>query len=117
MLITRKEYMANSSELFTEYYLQFATERTFEQVKYVIGIDALVASKDGHFNDIKLPFNNMSRGGGWWWDTVEVNLAAAREAGEVSDRGLPSPSTHTCVGKAVARKLLRDYLNKQEDAA
>lgn len=103
-LITRKEYMENSSELFEAYYLQFALPATYEQVMRSVGIEALKASKDKHLNDVKIPFNHMGRGGGWWWDTVSINTTLLKEAGECN-----SPSTHTCVGKAVARKLLQEH--------
>ncbi len=102
-MIKRKQYMQDSTNLHTEYYLQFATERTKQQVLSSIGMVRLLASIDKHLNDIRLPFNNMASGGNWWWDTVSINLSLLKDAGECN-----SPSTHTCVGKAVATMLIRE---------
>lgn len=102
-MITRKEYMKDSENLHQEYYLQFATERTKREVLETIGLDNLLASNDKHLNDVKLPFNNMGRRGGWWWDTVTINTSLLKAAGAHN-----SPSTHTCVGKSVARQLIED---------
>ena len=101
-MITRKEYMKNSSELHHEYYLQFATPASFEFVKSKIGIDLLKKSKDPHLNDII----KRSSCGDWIWDYTPINLEKARQLGETGFNSLPSPSTCTCTGKAVARVLL-----------
>lgn len=99
-VFTREQYM-NNEVSHHKYYAQFVTPRTLEQVRNTIGLEALRASEDGHFNDVKLPFNNMGRGGTWWWDTVDINQDLCRVVGENN-----SHSTHTCVGKAAARILL-----------
>lgn len=102
-LITRKEYMNNSSELHHKYYLQFATESTKRFVLSdltVKDIKNALDNGDEHLNDIKIPFNNMGRGGSWWWDNAPINMSLLRELGESN-----SPSTHTCVGKAMAKEL------------
>lgn len=105
-MITREQYMANSSELHNDYYLQFATESTFLFVRSSIGIEKLKSSKDKYFNDIiRMPGRADAR---WIWDSSPMNLDLARELGEVGQKSLPSKSTRTCVGKAAARKLLND---------
>ena len=40
-MITRKEYMIDSSNLFHAYFLQFATKRTYDFINNEIGIDKL----------------------------------------------------------------------------
>ena len=99
-MITREQYMENSTELHHEYYLQFAMDQSYNFVRNSIGIKLLQASNDKYFNDII----KHSRGGsgGWIWDSTPVNLNLMRELGEAN-----SLSTHTCVGKAVAREILR----------
>ncbi len=105
-MITRDQYMANSSELHFAYYLQFATPATFQFVRSSIGLEKLKTSKDKYFNDvIKMPGRADAT---WIWDSSPMNLTLAREIGEVGQKSLPSKSTCTCVGKAAARKLLND---------
>ena len=103
-MVTRDQYMENASELHQEYYLQFATESTFRFVRNQIGLEKLRKSKDKYFNDIIKhgPF------GGWIWDDSPVNSTLMKELGEIGHGSLPSKSTHTCVGKAAARKLLSE---------
>jgi hypothetical protein len=101
--ITHKEYMNDSSNLHHKYYLQFATEATKRFVLSsleVKDIKKALDSGDEHLNDMKIPFNHMGSGGRWWWDNAPINLELARELGENN-----SPSTHTCVAKAMAREL------------
>jgi len=105
-MITRTEYMKNSSELHQEYYLQFATESTFQFVRSRIGLEKLRSSKDKYFNDvIRMPGRADAT---WIWDLSPCNLQLMRELGEVGTKSLPSKSTCTCVGKAAARKLLSE---------
>lgn len=105
-MITRAQYMANSSELHHEYYLQFATDATFQFVRSSIGIAKLKTSKDKYFNDIiRMPGRADAT---WIWDSSPMNIAIARELGEIGARSLPSKSTRTCVGKAAARHLLNE---------
>lgn len=102
-LITRKEYMNNSSELHHKYYLQFATNST---KSFILGeltikdIKNALDNGDEHLNDIKIPFNNMGSGGSWWWDYSPINTSLLKELGESN-----TSSTHTCVGKAMAKEL------------
>ena len=106
--------MSNSSELHHDYYSQFVTEATKRFVLRSLSVEDIKKSLDNgdkHLNNIKIPYNNMSRGGGWWWDDAPYNLQLMRELGEVSNRALPSLSTRTCIGKAAARMLVNE-LNK-----
>lgn len=98
--ITRKEYMQNSSELHHEYYLQFATSSTYFFIKNRIGIEKLKTSTDKYFNDLYKHSNGGA--GGWIWDKTPINKELMKELGEIN-----SQCTHTCVGKAVARELLK----------
>ena len=101
--ITRKEYMNNSTELHHKYYAQFITHSTNLFVLADLTpkqIKKALDSGDKHLNEIKIPFNNMGRGGNWWWDFAPINIALLRELGESN-----SLSTHTCVAKAAAKIL------------
>ena len=108
-MITHKEYMANRAELHHAYYLQFATEATKRFVLECIGMDKLLRSTCPNLNDI---IKHSSGGGHWVWDYSPCNVTLMREAGAVSVGDLPSPSMCTCVGKAVARELIREYNEK-----
>lgn len=99
-MITREQYMENSSELHHEYYLQYATEQSYDFVRKIIGIKLLQSSTDKYFNDI-IKHRNGGRGG-WAWDHAPINIKLMKELGEPN-----SLSTHTCVGKSVAREILR----------
>ena len=104
-LITKKQYMENPSELHHAYFLQFATESTKSYVLSSLKVDDIkkaIKSGDVHLNKIKIPYNYMVRGGGWWWDNAPINLSLLKEAGDSN-----SPSTHTCVAKAVAKELAK----------
>ena len=98
-MITRAEYMENSSELFHEFYSQFVTQGTLSFVETNIGLKKLQASKCKHLNDV-VEWENGGRN--WIWDQSPMNRMLARELGENC-----SPSTHTCVGKTAARILLK----------
>ena len=104
-MITRKEYMSDSSNLHHDYYAQFVTEETKSFVLTRIGMNKLLASKDGHLNDIA-PMGPQ----GWIWDYSPMSYTKAREAGEMPEGNWASQSCHTCVGKAAARILLAEYL-------
>lgn len=108
MKITRDQYLENSSELHNAYYAQFVTDETLRFVSRSLDINAVreaISSGDQHLNTLKIPFNNMGIGGGWWWDESPINLRLARELGEVDPTSYGSPSTRTCIGKAAARIL------------
>jgi len=98
--ITREQYMNDSSNLHHAYFLQFATLASFSFVENSIGLEKLQASKDENLNDVV----KWDRGGqSWLWDRTPVNATLIRKAGDTLTR-----STFTCVGKAVARKILED---------
>lgn len=104
-VITHAEYMKDSSNLHHEYHLQFATEGTKQFVLSSLKVEEIrkaLANGDKHLNDIKIPFNNMCRGGGWWWDNAPINYKLLKELG-----GINSMSTHTCVAKAMAKELAK----------
>jgi hypothetical protein len=105
--ITRQEYMSNSSELHHAYFLQFATQASYHFINTRIGLPKLLTSTDEHLNDLY----KISRGGagGWIWDETPINLPLAREMREGN-----SMSTPTCVGKAVARELLKEHKQRNE---
>ena len=111
-MITHKEYMANSAELHHAYYLQFVTEATKRFVLERIGMDKLLRSTCPHLNDIVKHNNNNIGVGSWVWDYSPCNVTLMREAGAVSIGYLPSPSMCTCVGKAAAKELIREYNEK-----
>ena len=102
MLYTRKQYMNKEVSHF-DYYSQFVTEATKTFILNDLTVDQIkeaLNSGDEHLNDIKIPFNNMGRGGSWWWDHAPINSKLVRETG-----GSLSPSTYTCVAKACAKIL------------
>jgi hypothetical protein len=111
-MITRKQYMENSAELHDVYYLQFAINETkdFILAKLKIkDIEQAIANGDVHLNKIKIPYNNMGIGGGWWWDDAPINTSLLKEAGESN-----SQSTHTSVAKALAKSLINVKHNELE---
>jgi hypothetical protein len=103
--ITRAEYMENSKELHHAYHLQFVTQRTKDFILNSLTIDEIkeaLNNGDKHLNKIKIPYNNMGRGGRWWWDDAPINVGLLKELGETN-----SPATHTCVAKAAAEELTK----------
>ena len=109
MKITKKEYMNNSSELHHEYHAQFVTEETKKYILSSLSVENIKNALEGgdkHLNEIKIPYNNMSRGGGWWWDNAPMNIELWRECNGYERKNvLPSLSTRTCVAKAAAKML------------
>lgn len=103
-MITRKQYMENSchsvaataderSKAHREYYAQFVNDAIFQRVYVGIGLDALMASKDPHFNDIPLAK----------WDRLVNGLPVAqkmREAGDYLTLG-----NGVCILKEAARQI------------
>lgn len=91
-----------------DYYAQFITESTKAFILNSLKLeDIKEALDDGdeHLNKIKIPFNNMGSGGGWWWDGSPVNESLARQLGQNM-----SASTHTCVGKACAKLMAENFV-------
>lgn len=103
-LITRKQYMDDSSNLHHAYWSQFVTQGTREYVLARIGLAKLLESKDQYFNDLGIKHSPGSDGT-WVWDFAPVNIEKMREAGECSEGRLPSRCAHTCTAKAAARML------------
>ena len=101
-MITRKDYMKNSSALFNDYYAQFITDSTIDFIESNIGIDKLLTSKDKYLNDLY----NHSRGGAgsWIWDSTPFNRTLLKALGESN-----SQSTATCIGKVCARILIAEH--------
>jgi len=99
-MITRKEYVKDSSNLFDAYYAQFITEASIEFIKNRIGLKKLKTSKDKkHLNDL---YKHSNGGAGRWiWDDTPMNMSLIRTLGENN-----SQSTHTCVGKTIAKMML-----------
>ena len=96
--ITRAQYIVNSKELFNDYYLQFATQASYDFISSKFPIKTLLSSKDGHLNDLAVWLD------GWVWDFTPINTQLAHELGDNN-----SDSTHTLVGKAIAKKMIADY--------
>lgn len=102
-MITRDEYMKDSATLHHAYYAQFVTRATKDFILATLTPEKIRSALDGgdiYLNNIRIPYNNMGRGGGWWWDNAPINTALVKELKEGN-----SPSTHTCVAKAAARIL------------
>lgn len=101
-LITRAEYMADSSNLHHAYYLQFATRATFAIVLARIGRSAIAESTDPHMNDIPL----------CRWDALNESIRSSiRQRVKGQAEGYPagrfswSLSDAVCIAKAVAREI------------
>jgi hypothetical protein len=109
-VITRKQYMDDTTELHHEYFLQFATKRTYEIVRKHIGVKDILKSTDKNMNDIAL-----SR-----WDLINdlvrssINTRAKRCSNEYNDitKWYWSVSDGTCIAKAVAREIRKEEIAK-----
>ena len=93
-IITRREYLENSKELHTAYYLQFATTETKKQVLYNIGSDRIENSGNKYFNDI--PLSEWDRLSGF----MVFNKTLCMEV-----NGQVSLSDRVCILKAVAENI------------
>lgn len=85
--------------------MQFATVETRNYILASLKIDDIkkaLDSGDVYLNKIKIPYNNMSHGGKWWWDGAPINTTLLKELGECN-----SLSTHTCIAKALAKELAK----------
>ncbi len=105
-MITRSEYMENSSELHEKYYGQFVTDDIVKCVVDAFGIERLKSAyeKEKYFNEI--PLNN--------WDILTGSLPAYVNAGlkNVGDYG--TLANHVCILKAAARQAVFQAQNKAE---
>ncbi len=102
-MITRADYMENSSDLHQEYHAQFVTPQTIYFVNSEIGLKRLQASECKHLNDV-VRWEHGCRT--WLWDRTPMNDELVKKAGDNF-----SSSTRTCVGKAAARMILEDAKN------
>jgi hypothetical protein len=101
---TRTQYMNKEISHF-DYYSQFVSEETKQYVLRDLTAEQIQKALDNgdeHLNKIKIPFNNMGQGGGWWWDDAPINQKLVRELGDSLSR-----STFTCVSKAAAQIIAK----------
>ena len=94
VVITRKEYMADSTNLHHSYYLQFATESTYALIKRFVG-ERDYKSIPLHQWDSLSELVRMS---------ADKRLLSKAEGYEYPKCGW-SLSTSVCIAKAVAREL------------
>lgn len=106
-MLKRSDYMADSSRLHDEYYLQFGTERMEERIHGAIGMKLIMASTDPHMNDIPLAM----------WDKLypSFQVLVDRSLLEKAEEDM-SLSTSVCVLKALARKMQQDERSKAVSA-
>jgi hypothetical protein len=111
-MITRKEYMENSSVSHQQYYEQFVTDQTKIWVINNIGLGKLKNSKDGNFNDLgyRHTYSHALKTSTWIWDNAPVNVDKMRECGDCVT--YPSLGSRTCVAKQAARILLHSYIEE-----
>lgn len=98
-MFTRADYM-NGKCTHSQFYAQFVTSGVKSDVKYRVGIESIVSSKDKHFNDIPLTV----------WDSIDikdiVNQAAIREAHSYAKGSFPwSKSMQVCILKEAALQI------------
>ena len=97
-MITRKQYLDNSTELHDSFYEQFINEETLQFIESNIGIEKLKASECPRLNDVV----EWEQGGRTWlWDRTPIATSRLKAHGECDSR-----SVRTCVGKVAARQLL-----------
>lgn len=96
-MITRQEYMQDSTNLHHDYYSQFVTPCIKQRVERTIGIDRIKASTAEHFNDIPLAE----------WSAMYpiYSVKLSKQLGECS-----SISTAVCIAKAAARMIKEENL-------
>ena len=97
-IITRQEYMKDSSNLHDKYYGQFVNSQILSLVVNIIGKKRINESICEHMNDIPLRL----------WDSIsmQVNFYCTtdrKKAGECN-----SIATGVCIGKAAARLIKGD---------
>lgn len=98
-MFTRADYM-NGKCIHSQFYAQFVTSVVMSVVKYRVGIESIVSSKNEHFNDIPLAV----------WDSIDikdiVNQTAIREAHSYTNGSFPwSKSMQVCILKEAARQI------------
>lgn len=119
-MITRQDYMKDSSKLHRQYYAQFVNDKVKQRVLDTFGLETLKKSyaKDEHFNTNLTPLKKWDLLGGWSWgvirgeqiaiiqprsttDILPVEYSLLKEAGE----GL-SNSTMVCIYKEAGRQII-----------
>lgn len=105
-IITREEYLQNSSALFWDYHAQFLTPASVNYVREAIGNDRILESRDPFFDDIPIKE----------WDYLQmfkvINLNLWISQNRLKDSPASywcSDSDNVCLGKAAA------YLIKKEN--
>lgn len=95
-MITRKQYLADSTALFHPYYLQFADSKLRSRVMGAFGPEELAHSTDPHFNDISL-----SR----WDDLARSSYPFIPHKRITAAGDFYSLSFGVCLLKAIARDI------------
>ena len=102
-MISRADYMVDSAHLHSEYFSQFVTQGTRDQVAAQIGLERIKVSTDPYFNDIPLKewdqltgYNGCSK---WKCDLI-CHTAKIKEADEWL-----TLNTLVCIAKEAARQL------------
>jgi hypothetical protein len=99
-MITRKDYLENSSKLHRAYYAQFVTNDHKNRVR-LIGLDRILESKDKNFNDIPLDE----------WDRRVISpvpLDTVKLMKECGD--YPTRAGSVCILKEAAQQIV-DHFN------
>ena len=94
-MFTRKQYLDDTSGIsHQDYYGQFVSEYVKSTLYKYIGLNAILSSKDKHFNDIALrKWDNLPVLGEW--------LPKLKEAGDCV-----SLSATVCIYKEAARQIM-----------
>ena len=108
-MITRKDYMKDSSNLHREYYGQFVNDAVKAEVLRFIGKKAIINSTDEHLNDIRLAFWDRLAGFAFSGSRmvrsphsiVPVSRQQLKEAGEGT-----SCATLVCIYKEATRQII-----------
>lgn len=112
-MITRKEYLKDSSSLHREYYSQFINPFLVNDVKNNITVDRIKNSTDEHFNDIPLHLWDLLSGcrfsGSSLVSKPRVSMELHDRAVELGEGGI-SPATMVCIYKEIARQLAEGKL-------
>jgi len=100
-LITRSQYMENSSELHEKYYGQFVNRQILNLVENAFGFELLQKSlkKDKNLNNIELRL----------WDNLSSSVNhLSTNSRKMAEEG-NSISTGVCIAKAAARMIVNEY--------
>lgn len=101
-IITRAEYLANSSQLHDKYYSQFVTPYIKDLIISRVGLKTLLASRDKNLNDIPLAS----------WDGVAsqniCKLSSVHELSRQTKEGGVTLAMGVCIAKAAARIIIKE---------